>query len=435
LNKLPPQNIEAEESLLCSCLLEDPSEVLDILVPEDFYKMAHNRIFRAISNLKKAKQPIDLTTVYTELNVMDCLQECGGSPYIARLLDIPQASNMVHYAKMIKSASVGRKIIEKANEITNSIYETTITNGNIVDLLDKAQSEMMNIAFDMGNDSLVSFPDLCVSRVAQYEELSKGKMIGLKTGFYSLDLLTGGLFGSKLIIIAARPRVGKTALMLNIAKNIASDGHKVGIFSIEMDKEALLDRQIASLSGINSIRLATGKLGNADWESINEAAGKIYQYPIYVDDTGGLTIQEIKRRSRKMVKKGIEIIFIDQLSKIRGGQGKSEYEQRSFIVNELATLKKELRMPIVLLAQINRKADDASDKRPTLSALKSTGSLEEDADMVLLGNRPFLYTKDPKDEGKATWEIAKHRDGATRTIDMMFDDKTTTFYEVTKTYE
>jgi len=435
VNKLPPQNIEAEESLLCSCMLEDPSDVIDMLVPEDFYKSAHRKIFAAIVNLNKTKQPVDLTMLHTQLSGMGVLEECGGARYLSKLLDIPQASNKIHYAKIIKSASVGRQIINKASKIINEIYETPITNGNIIDLLDHAQAEMLNINFDLANDNLISFPDLCTKRIGDYEELSKGTIVGLKTGFYSLDLLTGGFFGSKLIIIAARPRVGKTAIMLNIAKNIASCGHKVGIFSVEMDKEALMDRLIASISGINSIRLATGKIGDRDWRDIHDAAEKIYSLPIYIDDTGGLTIQELKRRARKMVKKGIEIIFIDQLSKLRGGQGRSEYEQRSFIVNELATLKKELRMPVVLLAQINRKADDRPDKRPTLSDLKSTGSLEEDSDIILLGNRPFLYTRNPNDEGKATWEIAKHRDGATRTIDMMFDDKTTTFYEVTKTYE
>ena len=433
--KQPPQNLEAEESLLCSCLMEDPAEVIDILFPEDFYKLAHQKIFKAIMNLYKAKQPIDLVSVVTELRVMGCLEECGGATYTSKLLNIPQASNMISYAKMIKSASVGREIIKRANTISNSVYDTTITNGNIVEILDKAQSDMLGIKFELGNENIISFPDLCVNRVEQYDELSRGKVLGLKTGFPSLDYLTGGFWGSKLIIISARPRVGKTAIMLNMAKNIASCEHNVGIFSIEMDKEELIDRQISAETGINSIRLSTAQgITNEEWRKIHESAEKIYRYSIYVDDTGGLTIQELKRRARKMVKQGIKIIFIDQLSKIRGGQGKSEYEQRSFVVNELATLKKELRIPICLLAQINRKADDRPDKKPTLSDLKSTGSLEEDADIILIGHRPFLYSKAPEDEGKATWELAKHRQGPTRNIEMRFDEKTVRFYEVTTNY-
>lgn len=432
--KLPPQNIEAEESLLCSCLLNDPAEILDILVPEDFYKPAHQKIFRAISSLKKAQQPIDLTSTTTELRLMDCLPECGGATYLSKLLDeIPQAVNPPYYAKLIKSASVGRRIISKANDIANSIYKTTITNGNIVELLDKAQADILDINFDLGHETFTTFPNLCMSRIDQYEELSKGKVLGLKTGFPSLDYLTGGFWGSKLIVIAARPRIGKTAIMLNMAKNMAQRGHNIGIFSIEMDKEELMDRQIAGESGINSIRLATGyNITAEEWRKIHEAAGKIYNYSIIIDDTGGITIQEIKRRSRKMVKQGVEMIFIDQLSKIRGGAGKSEYEQRSFIVNELATLKKELRIPICLLCQINRNADNRPNNKPTLSDIKSTGSVEEDADILLIGHRPFLYTKDPKDEGLATWELAKHRQGPTRNIEMRFDEKTTTFYEIAK---
>lgn len=432
MNKLPPQNIEAEESLLCSCLLSDPTEILDILNQEDFYSPANGKIYKAIQNLSKAKQPIDLTTVYTELANLNLIDDVGGAKYLSKLLDIPQASNMVHYAKIIKTASTGRQLIKKANQIANAVFDDP---SNISELLDKAQSEMLSISLDFIDSNYISFNDLCVKRIEQYEEMKRGNTLGLKTGFHSIDYLTGGLSGSKLIIIAARPRVGKTAIMLNMAHSIASRCNKVGIFSIEMDKEELMDRQIASLSGINSIRLSTGgHLDAEDWSKIHESAGKIYNLPIFIDDTGVITIQELKRRARKMVKQGIDIIFIDQLSKIRGGQGRSEYEQRSFVVNELATLKKELRIPICLLAQINRKADDRPDKRPTLSDLKSTGSLEEDADIIFIGHRPFLYTKDPQDEGKATWEIAKHRQGPTRSIDMRFDDKTTTFHEVTTTY-
>jgi len=435
MNKLPPQNIEAEQSLLCACLLEDPSEVLDILIPEDFYKKAHGNIFRAIINLKRTKQPIDAPFLFTELRLMDCLEESGGPAYISALLDIPRATNLVYYAKLIKAAAVGRLIIEKANNIINSTYETTVTNENIVEILDKAQADILGINFNLGTDNLTSFPDLCVMRILQYEELSTGKTCGIKTGFPSLDFLTGGFWGSKLIIISARPRTGKTAIMLNMSKNMASNGHRVGIFSVEMDKEELIDRQISAETDINSIRLSTGQnLSNEEWRKIHESAEKIYRYSIYVDDTGGLTIQELKRRARKMVKQGIEIIFIDQLSKIRGGQGKSEYEQRSFVVNELSTLKKELRIPICLLAQINRNADNRQGCKPTLSDLKSTGSLEEDADIILIGHRPFLFSKQPEDEGKATWELAKHRQGPTRNIEMRFDEKTVRFYEVTTNY-
>jgi replicative DNA helicase len=263
--------------------------------------------------------------------------------------------------------------------------------------------------------------------------MCNGHEPGIKTGFRSIDSLTGGFWGALFIIIAARPGIGKTAFMLNMAKNMASCGHRVGIFSIEMDKESLIDRQIASLSGINSIRLRTGRIGTEDWKAINQAAEKIYNLPIVIDDTGGLTIQELKRRARLMAKKGAEIIFIDQLSKIRGGTGQSDWEKRSCVVNELAEFKKELRIPIVLLAQINRKAEDT--RKPSLNHLKSTGSLEEDCDLCLIGHRDFPYTRKPEDETKANWELAKNRNGATTDIPMQWDGKTTTFYEVVANYD
>jgi replicative DNA helicase len=430
--KIPPQNIEAEQGLLASCILSDPAEILDILTPEDFYKQAHMKIFTAILSLYKKKEPIDLTTLLTELKVMGCIEEVGGATYLSKLLDCPIASNNVLYAKIIKAAAVGRKIIETSITTTQSIFDSEITHNNIVDLLDTAQSEMMKIRFEVGNDKHISISDLCLKRITDYEKLCEGHEPGIKTGFRTLDLLTGGLWGSLFVIIAARPGIGKTGFMLNIAKNIASTGHKVGIFEIEMDKEKLLDRMISSLSGINSIRLRTGRIGDADWKAINQAAEKIYSLPIVIDDTGGLTIQELKRRARQMVKQGVEIIFIDQLSKIRGGKGKDIFSQNTSIVNELAEFKKELRIPICLLVQINRKAEDT--KRPYLNHLKNTGAIEEDGEIILIGHREYPYTKKTEDETKANWELAKNRDGATTDIPMQWDAKTTTFFEITDNY-
>ena len=430
--KLPPQNIEAEQGLLASCILSDPVEVLDLLSPDDFYRSAHNKIFTAILSLYKKKEPIDLTTLFTELKVMGCIEEVGGATYLSKLLDCPIASNNVLYAKIIKAAAVGRRIIEISSKTTQSIFDSEITHNNIVELLDTAQSEMMKIGFEIGNDKHISVADLCLKRISDYEELCKGHAPGIKTGFSMLDALTGGFWGSLFVAIAARPSIGKTAFMLNLAKNMASSGHKVGIFEIEMDKEKLLDRMISSLSGINSIRLRTGRIGSEDWKAINQAAEKIYSLPIVIDDTGGLTVQELKRRARQMVKQGVEIIFIDQLSKIRGGKGKDIFAQNTNIVNELAEFKKELRIPICLLVQINRKAEES--KRPYLNHLKNTGAIEEDVDLCLIGHREYPYTKKPEDETKANWELAKNRDGATMDIPMQWDGKTSTFYEITDNY-
>lgn len=434
--KIMPNSIEAEESLISGMLIDNKTlpEVIDILAPEDFYRTAHQKIFAGIIKLYAKKEPIDLVTLPTILKDIGTLSEIGGATYLVTLVEtVPLAVNPEHYAKIIKRASVARQLIDAANEIAKSAYDS---NGNIVDVLDEAQSKIININFDMDSDNFFSVSDLIPKRIDQYEEMSKQKrVLGIQTGFSELDILTGGLKGSKFIVIAARPRIGKTALMMNMATNMAKSGHKVGIFSIEMDKEELIDRLISSKSGVNSIKLSSGQgIGGEEWNKINYAAERIYEYPIIVDDTGGLKIQELKRRARKMVKAGIEIIFIDQLSKIRGGKGKSEYEQRSYIVNEIAILKKELRVPICLLAQINRKLEDRTNKKPTLGDLKSTGSLEEDPDLILLGHRKYEYTKAEDDKHHAEWELAKHRQGATRNIKMYWDGKTVTFSGLQEEY-
>lgn len=428
--KLPPQNIEAEESLLSYCMLYDPTDAMDILVPEDFYKPAHNKIFKAIAELHKRKEIIDIVTIKTELEKGKCLDEIGGATYLSKVMDCPICLNLVHYSKMIKAASVGRNLIEASINTANSIYDETITQHNIVDILDKAQSDIMKIGFDSGDKDTISAADLCLKRVGEYEELCKGAEPGIKTGFHSLDALTGGLFGAILVIIAARPGVGKTSFALNMAKNMASNRHKIGFFSLEMSKERLLDRLISGYTGINSLRLKSGRLGKDDWISVNEAAAKLYNLPLIFNDAGGLSVQELKSLIRKMVRQGVEVVFIDQLSKIRGGDGFKEHEKKASIVNELDMFKKEVRIPIVLLSQINREGDD----KPILKNLARTGALEEDGDIILIGHREWLYNK-KADETKAVWDLAKNRDGATRDIPMKWDGKTTTFYEETKTYD
>ena len=429
LYRLPPQSIEAEEALLSRIFFDSKVlvDIVDILQPNDFYRSAHQKIFSGIMKLFLKKEPIDIVTVPEILKEMDVLEEIGGATYIVTLVEtVPLAVNAEHYAKIIKKASVARQLIVATNDIATSAYTA---NGNIVEVLDNAQSMLLNINLDIGSFNFTTSAELIMQRISQIEKMSKeGRPMGIQIGFSSFDYLTGGLKGSKFIIIAARPRIGKTALMLNVTNNIAASGHKVGIFSIEMEKEELIDRQISSKSGVNLTKLTSGRgITPDDWATIHSAAETIYNYQIVIDDTGGLRLQELKRRARQMLKDGVEIIFIDQLSKIRGGKGNSEYEKRSYIVNEIAILAKELRIPVCLLAQINRKLEDRQNKKPTLGDLKSTGSLEEDADIILLGHRDYEYTKNEEDMHHAEWELAKNKQGATTDMDMYWDGKTVTF--------
>jgi replicative DNA helicase len=427
-----PQSIEAEESLLSRILLDNSvlTEIVDILLPNDFYRSAHQKIFSGMIKLFLKKEPADIVTVPEVLREMKILEKVGGATYIATLVEtIPLAVDAEHYAKIIKKASVARQLIVAANDIAIFAYDA---HSNISDILDDAQTKIINIKFDVGNDNFIPISETVTQRVEFHEERARNKsLMGIKTGFYQFDAITGGLSGAMFIVIGARPRIGKSALMLNMASKMAEVGHKVGIFSIEMQKEALVDRLLSSKSEINSLRITTGKDFTKDeWKRINDAAAKIYEYNIIIDDTGGIKIQELKRRIRKMVTDGIEIIFIDQLSKIRGGKGSSEYEKRSYIVNEIAILTKTVKIPICLLAQVGRRAEERQDKKPTLSDLKSTGSLEEDADIVLLGYRKYEYTKQECDLHHAEWEVAKIKDGAECNIRMHWNGKTTTFSSI-----
>lgn len=431
VDRLPPQDLLAEESVLASCLLDAESleTALNILQPEDFYKKAHQNIFSTFQYLVRNKKPVDLTTVAGCLLSFKKLEEVGGAPYLSELLNnCPMATNIEAYSENVKSKAVLRKLIEVQAKNIDACYSTT----DIPETLDNIQKAILSIEINGHKDSYINMADMTYQSIERYEALQEGRgPAPVKTGFPTIDKLTGGGFrGSKLIIIAGRPRMGKTSIMLNMARNMAKNGDMVGIFSIEMDKEELDDRFTASETGINSLKLSSGKWLNADdWVRIAEASGEKSTWPIIIDDTGGIGIMELKRRSRVMKKAGVKIIFIDQLSKIRSAIKGSEYERRTDTVNELAILKKELRIPVVLLAQIRRKYDNLSVKKPTLENLKSTGALEEDTDIVLLLHREYEYTKADEDKDKAELEIAKQRSGPERNILLNWTAKVTLFTE------
>jgi len=431
IDRLPPQDIMAEESVLASCMLDSESleTALDILQPEDFYKKAHQNIFSTFQYLTRNKKPVDLTTVAGCLLNFKKMDEVGGASYLSELLNnCPMATNITAYSENVKTKAVLRKMIEVQVKNIDICYETT----DVKETLDNVQNSILGIEINNHNENCISMADMTFQSIERYEALQEDRgPVPVRTGFPTVDKLTGGGFrGSKLIIIAGRPRMGKTSIMLNMARNMAKNGDKVGIFSIEMDKEELDDRLTSSETGINSLKLSSGKwLSADDWERITEASAEKSTWPIIIDDTGGIGIMELKRRARVMKKSGVRIIFIDQLSKIRSAIKGSEYERRTDTVNELAFLKKELRIPIVLLAQIRRSYDNRKIKKPTIEDLKSTGALEEDTDIVLLLHREYEYTKAEEDKNNAELEIAKQRSGPERNILLNWTAKLTTFTE------
>ena len=424
--RIPPQNIEIEESILASCLLfpETVEDIIDNLLPKHFYKSAHQKIFSAIINQHKQKKPIDAVNIMTALKESNKLNETGGAAYLAALMDAPVAINTEHACEKIRECATLRKTIEICNKTIAACFD----NSDAKEIVNNIQMDILNID-NFSIDNFITMKELTPLSLDRYENAKKGDGAHkIKTGFYEFDTLIGGLSGSKLIIIAARPRIGKTSILLNMAKYIAQHGDMVGIFEIEMDKEDLDDRIMASLTGINTIKLQSGKyLSQEDWQDITNAASIKYDMPIIIDDTGGLKINEMKRRIRKMKKMGCKIIFIDQLSKIIGNRKKTKFEETTEVVEELGHLKKELRIPIVLLAQISRQAINRIGQRPMLEDLKNSGQLEEEGDIVILLHRPYVYTKNPDDDRKALFDVAKARGAPERTINLEWDGKTTSF--------
>jgi replicative DNA helicase len=429
LYNLPPQSIEAEESVLSSIMVNNDIflAVADILTPGDFYRSAHQKVFSAMVKLVSQNEPVDLTTLSNILKKQNQLEEIGGSSYLVKIIDeVPLAINAPHYAKIVREKASLRELIEKANTIIRRCYNGQGEAGLI---LDEAQREITSINIAGQNETFTTMEKLTYQTYEYLETLNAGRAPkGIKTGFWELDMLTGGFIGSKLIVLGARPRIGKTSIMLNMAASMAKNGHKVGIFSIEMDKEELDISLLSAESGINSMRLRMGSGPDKyDWEKIVRASEKKSKWPVIIDDTGALPIMELCRRARKMKRDGCEIVFIDQFSKIRGDRRKNKFEEATEIVERLGDLKKELRMPVVLLAQINRKLEDRGNKKPTLADLKNTGQLEEEADIALLLHREEEYYPSPENKGKANLEIAKHRGGPCRDIALNWDAKRTLF--------
>ena len=430
---LPPQNIEAEESILSSCML-DPKAVdhaVDILSPNDFYRTAHKKIFEIIKFLYSKEQPVDAVTVANALKDAGKLEETGGGSFLFHLIDeCPIAPNIEQYCKIIKTKALALQFINSASQSILSYYSSS--DHDLSEILDAAQTEILQIGMGMRTESFTTMKELTEQSIDRYQALNEGRVReGVNTGFETLDILTAGLKGSLLIIMASRPGIGKTAMMCTMVKNIARSGHMAGIFELEMDKEALDDRWMASTTGINSMRFRYGTGPNAEeWKKILVAAEDKYKWPVLIDDSGGMKINELRRRARKMVRMGCEIIFIDQLSFIvPADRRKSEWENNTQHVKALGFLKKELRVPIVLLCQLNRELEKRAKKKPVLSDLKMTGQLEEEADMVLLGFRKYPYTQKDDDRDHAEWDLAKHRNGPTRNIEMVWHAKTTTFTE------
>ena len=441
--RVMPHNIEAEQSVLGSMFLSKYAlqKCIENLESELFYMDNNAKIFETIKNLNELGSPIDLTTVTSELNNRNILKQVGDVEYLTEIINsVPTASNVDEYIKIVQEKAILRKLITEATNIVSLGYDTT---NSLSDTLDKAEKTILNVVKTRKGTEFKSIKDVLSKTQSDLEKLSKSKseITGLSTGFYDFDKLTSGLHENELIIIAARPAMGKTAFALNLATNIAINSKKtVALFNMEMGAEQLASRMISSIGQVEGYKMRNGRLENNDWKRVNEAISRISDTKIYIDDTPGMSISEIRAKCRRLSSSeaGLDIVIIDYLQLINGSSKYSGQRQQevSEISRSLKTMAMELNIPVIALAQLSRSVEGREDKRPLLSDLRESGSIEQDADLVAFLYREDYYNKEKSiDDYTSESEliIGKNRNGPTGTIDLIFKRNTSTFINKEKT--
>ena len=437
-----PNNVEAEESVLGACFLSKYAleKAIENLTPESFYNDKNAKIFEAMTNLSDEKTPIDITTVTSYLKKNNKLNEVGGVEYLTEVLNyVPTASNIDYYIQSVEESSLLRSLIETAEDIAQEGYRTDET---VNEILDSSEKKILNIVKNRKSSEFRSIKDVLAKAESDLERLSesKGEITGLSTGWYDLDRLTTGLHPNEFIIIAARPAMGKTAFALNLATHVAINQDKsVALFNLEMSAEQLAMRILASLGQIDGFKLRTGNLLNQDWKRINEAVSQLSNTNLVIDDTPGITIGEIRAKCRRLAssEKGLALVVIDYLQLISGGKnyGANRQQEVSDISRSLKTLAMELGVPVIALAQLSRGVEAREDKRPLMSDLRESGSIEQDADIVMFLYRDDYYKKEARTEDNTSLSeliIGKHRNGPTATIELLFKKNTSTFVNLRK---
>jgi len=446
--KLPPQNIEAEQSLLSSLLIDKEAiiKVADIISEKDFYKDSHEIIFTTIKELYSHHEPIDILTLANRLEEKNQLTAIGGRTYLAQLSNfVATSSNIVNYAQIIQRKATLRRLQQAATEIMDLSYQEDEDVDKILDITEK---KIFSVSQKYLKNVFLPIESLLTQAFDRIDELHKqgGKLRGLSTGFTDLDNTLAGLQKSDLVILAARPSVGKTSLALDIARQVAIKSKQgVGIFSLEMSKEQLVDRMLCSQANVNLWKMRTGNLSDKeednDFIRINDAMGKLSEAPIYIDDSAMTSIMEIRAKARRLqIEKGLGLIIIDylQLMEGRGKYSDNRVQEVSEISRGLKGIARELDIPVLALSQLSRAVEQTHPAIPRLAHLRESGSIEQDADVVM-----FIYRKavdrgynleelSEEDKSRAEIHIAKHRNGPTGKIDLYFDEKIVSFKNADK---
>ncbi len=433
--RIPPQNLDAEKSILGAILLDRDAlvKVLSFLRAEHFYEKRHAIIYKAMSDLFMASVSIDQLTLTDFLQKQNTLQEVGGRSYLVELIEaVPTSAHAEQYAKTIKEKALRRNLISAAASITDLAFdEEKPTN----DVVNQAQHELFTVSVqgvDKGFSHIRNVLEQVYEEAAQVN-VADGSLLGVTTGFRDLDGVLGGLQKSDLIILAARPSMGKTSLALDMVRCMALANKKVAFFSLEMSQQQLVSRMLSSQSGVGLWEMRTGKLTDDEFAKLSEGTGVLSDLDVYIDDTPGANIVEIRTKARRQfMEQGIDAIFIDYLQLIQGNTREGRVQEVSQISQELKNMARELKVPVVALSQLSRKTEDRPDRMPMLSDLRDSGSIEQDADVVMFIHREDYYDPETEKKGVAEIKIAKHRNGPTGSVDIAWVKDMASFRNLSK---
>lgn len=432
--QVPPHSIEAEESVLGAVLLSSDAAniALERLHADDFYRPAHQQIFEAVRKLFDTHEPIDAVTVSEVLRRDGTLERIGGVESLTRILDaVPTASNIDYYAGIVDEHALRRRLMRVGGDIGSLAGHLTEP---ITDVIDQAEQAVFQVAERRVGEGLTSIDPLLGPAIERAEELQRlgSDVTGIATGYKDLDRKLAGLHPTNLIVIAARPGMGKTALALNIAQNVAQRDIPVAIFSLEMSREEIVSRMLCAQGRIDSQRLRTGQLSEADFTKLSNAASSLYKKPVYVDDSPGLTVTEIRAKSRRLKRRpGLGLVIVDYLQLMQGSGGENRQQEIALISRSLKNLARELDVPIIAVSQLNRSLEQREDKRPRLGDLRESGAIEQDSDVVMFIYRDEYYSPERiESKGLAEVVISKHRQGAVGKITMTFLPEFTLFADM-----
>lgn len=430
-DRLPPQNIDAEEAILGGILLDPEaiSRVADLVRPEAFYLTAHQEIYRAALALQNQGMPTDLMSVSTWLRDRGFLDKVGGQNKLIQLIDrTVSAVNIDQYAGLVMDKYMRRKLIQTGNEVAQLGYDTS---KDLEQILDQSEQKVFNITQDRPQVGLLATADILTHTFSDIESRSLGMVLpGLSCGFYDLDAMTQGFQRSDLIIVAGRPSMGKTSFTMNIARNVAAF-HKlpVAIFSLEMSKEQLVQRLLASEVRIESGRLRSGRISQQEWEPLGHAISALSQLPVFIDDTPNISVTEMRSKARRLQAEqggALGLILLDYLQLMEGGS-ENRVQELSRVTRSLKGLARELSVPIIALSQLSRNVESRTNKRPMMSDLRESGAIEQDADLIMMLYRDEYYNPDTPDRGIAEVIISKHRNGPTGAVKLLFESQFTQF--------